>query len=94
MNEEKAEEVQWVGQPRDSSDLELPVRGMEQGIKATLAWLAENGVKPYRFAFVNGIDQTSFRKLLAGKRKRISVEMALKIQTGTKGAVALEIWGA
>lgn len=94
MNEEKAEEVQWVGQPRDSSDLELPVRGMAQGIKATTSWLKENKVAPYRFAFDNGIDPSSFQKLLAGKRKRISVEMALKIQTGTRGSVALEIWGA
>ncbi len=93
MNEEKPD-VAWVGQPRDSSDLEKPATGMERGIKATLAWLAEHKVKPYRFAFDNGIDQRGFLRLLAGRRKRISVEVASKIAHGTRGEVPVEIWGA
>lgn len=88
-------EVQWVGQPRDSSDLEpAPADKLARGVEATKAWLAERKMPPYRFALDHGIDPTAFAKLLRGERKRISLEHASVIEKGTGGAVPLEIWRA
>lgn len=87
------EQVQWVGQPRDSSDLEpAPADKLARGVAATKAWLAEHKTTPYRFALDHGIDPTAFAKLLRGERKIISLEHASVIEKGTGGAVPLGIW--
>lgn len=85
-------QVQWVGSPRDSSDLDEK-RATTAGVAATLAWLKKHDVAPYRFAFDNGIDQSAFRRLLAGERKSVSVTLALKIEKGTGGEVPVAAWG-
>jgi len=56
------------------------------GVEATLKWLNEHGIKPYRFALDNGIDPRSFSRLLK-KQTGISLENAMKIERGTKGEV-------
>ena len=66
---------------------------LARGIEATRAWLTKHDTTPYRFALDYDIDPTAFAKLLRGKRKRISIDHGLKIQTGTMGAVPLAIWG-
>lgn len=84
--------VQWVGQPRDSSDLETET-GMSRGVRVLLAWCRAHDVTPYQFALRSGIDPSTMRRLCVGKRESMSVDIGLKIQTGTGGEVPLEIWG-
>lgn len=68
--------------------------GMARGIEATLTWLAAHDVTPYRFGLDNGIDPTAFAKLLRGKRKKVSLEVAERVERGTGGDVPLETWRA
>jgi len=61
------------------------------GIEATRRWLAENNVAPYRFAIDNDIDPAGFGRIL--KRKNgVSLETAVKIERGTKGAVTADMF--
>lgn len=60
------------------------------GIEATRKWLEDNGIKPYRFALDNGIDPRSFARILK-KETGISLETAVKIERGTKGAVRADM---
>lgn len=90
MTEQKPE---WVGRPNDSSDLELPpATAMERGIKATRAWLEAHKITPYRFALDNGIDTGVIHRLLAGKVKRMSLDLAMRVERGTKGDVPAKTW--
>lgn len=85
--------AQWVGHPRDSSDLDPETgTGMSRGVEVLLAWLTEHGLTYYQFALANGVDPSAMRRLCTGKRESMSVDMGLKIQAGTNGAVPLEIW--
>jgi plasmid maintenance system antidote protein VapI len=63
------------------------------GVEATLRWLDEHGIKPYRFALDNGIDPRSFARILK-KETGIALETAVKIERGTKGAIKADMFVA
>jgi len=73
-------------------------RGEKEGllnpraVEALGAWLKENEVVPFRFAVKHGLEPSDFYKLLDGKKDRISVTQAWKIQQGTRGEIKMAMW--
>ena len=61
-------------------------------VAALATWLKENDVAPARFAKDNAMDPTDFYRLLDGKKDRISVTQAWKIQKGTRGEIKMQMW--
>ena len=56
------------------------------------AWLARRGLSANQFARENKIDQSEFHKILTGKRHRVGVEFAAKIEDGTGGEICMRLW--
>jgi transcriptional regulator with XRE-family HTH domain len=58
-------------------------------IKARLARLGQSA---NQFARETKIDQSEFHKILNGKRLRVSVEFAAKMEDATEGEVHMRLW--
>lgn len=62
------------------------------GVKVLNEWLAAHEITGRKFALKIGYDPDEFVKLVQGKRKWVSVELAAKIEDATDGVVHMRLW--
>lgn len=65
---------------------------LHKGISDLQKWLDTNKLSANRFAIQSGIDPSILGKLMRGKMRRVSVELAYLIEKGTSGAVKYTAW--
>lgn len=65
---------------------------LHRGIAALNAWLELHKLSVNRFAIQNGIDPSLLGKVMRGAVKRMSVDLANKIDRGTRGEVPVSVW--
>lgn len=65
---------------------------LQRGIEALNAWLTPRKLSINRFAIQNGIDPSLLSKCMRGATRRISMDLAHKIERATGGAVPLTVW--
>lgn len=63
-----------------------------RGIETLRAWFEAHKTNANRFAIQNGIDPSVLGKLMRGVTQRMSMDLANKIDRGTRGEVPYGIW--
>lgn len=74
------------------TDTTLADHPLRAGIEAIRVWLTARGISANRLAIQNGIDPSLLSKLMRGEIKRMSMDMASKIERATDGDVPLTVW--
>lgn len=57
-------------------------------------YLQSRGISLYAFCRDNRLDRIALSRLLKGERKRVSVDIALRVQRATGGAVPVASWAS
>jgi hypothetical protein len=65
---------------------------LRTGIEALRHWLDDHRTNANRFAIQNGIDPSVLGKLLRGTTRRMSVDLANKVERATSRGVPYEVW--
>jgi hypothetical protein len=67
-------------------------RAVPPGRDALAGWIATHGVSVTRFGLDAGIDPAHLRHILKGRRRRLSVDVAIAIEDATGGDVGARLW--
>lgn len=65
---------------------------MKEAIEKTKQHIRKQGISLRNFATLIGYDASELSKILQGKRTRMSVEAAARIEIGTGGKVKIPMW--
>lgn len=65
---------------------------MKEGILKTSRFIEESGQSLRAFAREHNLDVSELSKVLRGKRTRMSIEMAARLEIATKGMVKVPMW--
>lgn len=68
-------------------------RPVPAGAKLLREYLVARRLSVARFALANGLDASHVRHILHGRRRRLSVDIAIGLEAATRGGVPVHSWG-
>lgn len=63
-----------------------------RGGRALRAWLNANKLNIPNFALKNNLQRVTVQRVISGDRRRVTVDLAMRIQRATNGDVPVDVW--